>query len=609
MALEQIYCDGNQLTTLDLSKNTALDDIYCDDNQLTSIDVTGCIDLRSFSCCRNKLTSIDISTNTAMKQFQCVTNQISSLDVSQNTQLEELFCYDNQLTSLDVSRNLALKDLECRYNQITSLDVSKNTALEYFGCQGNQITTLDLKNNTALKTLHLFKNQLTSVILPDNSRLTSITCALNQLKGASMDALVNALPVVQDGTIAIIMLDDEEEGNVCTKQQVAVATGKGWRVVDYYYGKDYAGSEEIIKIDTDDNNDRQDFFSADCKPISDAEVEISKVDSSEGDVQIPLKITIKGQEVAVTSIAEGAFADNTALTSVTIPSSVTNIGDGAFSGCENLEYLDLSAANISNMTSSAISGLSEKTVVVLPEAMSATNAQTLSQASTNVVYKEDGDYKSANVKLTDGEKFNAPASVSSITVAAVTYPRSFSSGDVVYSICLPYSQLIPTGMKAYELVEFSGSNLVFKEVTNNMEATKPYLLKASSSVSDLNASNVVMNISGSTIDKDDVESYSFCGSLERISNAEASGCLILQSDKMWHPVGAKEIPANRAYLKKKANAARITGTVFVDSDGTTSIKTIDRDGTENYYDLQGHRISKPTKAGIYVKDGRKTIVK
>ena len=42
-----------------------------------------------------------------------------------------------------------------------------------------------------------------------------------------------------------------------------------------------------------------------------------------------------------TSIAAGAFADNTSLTSVSIPHSVTSIGLGAFSGTESLETLEI----------------------------------------------------------------------------------------------------------------------------------------------------------------------------------------------------------------------------------------------------------------------------
>ena len=118
--------------------------------------------------------------------------------------------------------------------------------------------------------------------------------------------------------------------------------------------------------------------------------------------------------------------------------------------------------------------------------------------------------------------------------------------------------------------------------------------------------NVTMQIDDGMTDSN-VTGYDFCGSLKRIPNSEASGCLILQSDKKWHPVGTMGIAANRAYLKQKSNAARITGTVFVDD--ATGIKTIDADGTETYYDLQGRRIGKPQKGGIYVKNGKKVAVK
>ncbi len=177
---------------------------------------------------------------------------------------------------------------------------------------------------------------------------------------------------------------------------------------------------------------------------------------------------------------------------------------------------------------------------------------------------------------------------------------------MVYSICLPYDQPIGEGLKAYELEEYnSEGQLVFKQASS-IEATKPYLIKSSGSVSGLNASNVTMQIADGTTDSN-VTGYDFCGTLKPILNSEASGCLILQSDKQWHPVGSKNIPANRAYLKAKANAARITGTVFLDD--ATAIKTIDADGTETYYDLQGRRISKPQKGGIYVKNGKKVAVK
>jgi len=81
--------------------------------------------------------------------LECDSNQLTSLDVSNNSALNTLTCSSNQLTSLDVSNNTALTILSCDSNQLTSLNVN-NTALKFLHCDGNQLTSLDVSNNTAL---------------------------------------------------------------------------------------------------------------------------------------------------------------------------------------------------------------------------------------------------------------------------------------------------------------------------------------------------------------------------------------------------------------------------------------------------------------------------
>ncbi|MBQ7003142.1 MAG: leucine-rich repeat domain-containing protein, partial [Oscillospiraceae bacterium] len=98
---------------------------------------------------------------TALTRLDCYGNQLKSLDVSKNSALTHLYCHSNQLTSLDVSKNTALTDLYCASNQLTSLDVSENTALTNLNCASNQLTSLDVSKNTALNELYCLGNQLT----------------------------------------------------------------------------------------------------------------------------------------------------------------------------------------------------------------------------------------------------------------------------------------------------------------------------------------------------------------------------------------------------------------------------------------------------------------
>ena len=178
-ALTKLSCTNNQLTSLDLSKNTALEELDCGDNQLTSLDVSANTALKQLYCMNNPLTALDVSKNTALTDLNCINTQRTSLDVSANTALTSLLCGENQLTSLDVSKNTALTSLRCAKNQLASLDVSKNTALEDLDFRWNQLTSLDVSKNAALKDLDCRWNQLTSLDLSANPELSFSHCSPN----------------------------------------------------------------------------------------------------------------------------------------------------------------------------------------------------------------------------------------------------------------------------------------------------------------------------------------------------------------------------------------------------------------------------------------------
>ena len=127
--LKILYCNDNQLSSLDVGQNTQLEVLDCSQNNLSSLDVGRNIQLEVLDCSQNNLSSLDVSQNAKLKVLSCGTNQLSSLDVSQNPELERLYCSENNLTSLDLSQNHDVSFLNAKNNHLTSLNV-ENTSID-----------------------------------------------------------------------------------------------------------------------------------------------------------------------------------------------------------------------------------------------------------------------------------------------------------------------------------------------------------------------------------------------------------------------------------------------------------------------------------------------
>jgi len=162
--LQDLQCNDNQLTSLDVSGLTNLKTLDCQNNQLTSLNVSGLTNLWELVCRNNQLTSLDVSGLTNLAHLSCSNNQLTSLDVSGLANLQTLLCQNNQLTSLEVSGLNFLGFLNCSYNQLTSLDVSL-TRLDHLNCRNNQLTSLNVSGLNFLGFFDCRYNQLTSLDL------------------------------------------------------------------------------------------------------------------------------------------------------------------------------------------------------------------------------------------------------------------------------------------------------------------------------------------------------------------------------------------------------------------------------------------------------------
>ena len=180
-SLTQLMCYGNQITALDVSKNTTLDTLQCSDNRITALDVSKNTNLSFLDCSNNRLESLDVSMNTKLYSLYCSNNQITEIDISKITNLQHFNCSNNQISELDLGGNSYLYSLSCELNQISELDLSGNTNLREIHCGGNYIYALDVTKNTNLTSLYCYNNQMSSLSLSGLKNLENVYCQNNRI--------------------------------------------------------------------------------------------------------------------------------------------------------------------------------------------------------------------------------------------------------------------------------------------------------------------------------------------------------------------------------------------------------------------------------------------
>jgi hypothetical protein len=205
IALVSLECNDNQLTTLDLSNNTALSYLECWGNQLTSLDLTQNLMLDYLYCMDNQLTSIDLTANTALIVLRLDYNQLTSLDLTNNINLEYLDFYESQLTTIDLSQNTNLVELRCGFNQLTNLDLSQNTNLEILICPNNLLTSIDLTQCINLELLVSPENQLTSLDLTNNINLKDLHTEDNYLTDIDLSNNPNLINLRIDNNLLYLL--------------------------------------------------------------------------------------------------------------------------------------------------------------------------------------------------------------------------------------------------------------------------------------------------------------------------------------------------------------------------------------------------------------------
>ena len=179
-----------------------------------------------------------------------------------------------------------------------------------------------------------------------------------------------------------------------------------------------------------------------------------------GEVVVPEYVTYKDRQFSVNAI-EGAFSNNTELTSVIIPSSVkflgkssfegcsslksisgldnvTEIGESCFSGCEALVSIELSSA-LKNIRRKAFMGCGALNNVIVPESVDSIGAETFQDCSSlssiklpeTIVFLSNGLFKNCNSLV----KVDIPSSIS------IVEDEVFSGCKSLESLIIPSNVL------------------------------------------------------------------------------------------------------------------------------------------------------------------------
>ena len=314
----------------------------------------------------------------------------------------------------------------------------------------------------------------------------------------------------------------------------------------------------------------------------------------------------------VDSLAEGQLGNMQALQRVKLPSTLKSVGVQTFSGTPALAYVDMSSCT-------SLEKIDRDDIGVVPGALIYLPASNESGSGVNMVWTNgDGGATCTEYVLDDSRDYLVPIAFEAATAKS---NRKILKSDYPYTVCLPFALQAPSSIRIYKLSGRSTNELIFTQTFSAIEAFEPCLIIADADGAELTSGgSVTIPVSdGSAYGKqNDAPGYSMRGTLKQIDNSRAAelGAYTLQQDGKWHPVmadseahRAASIVPFRAYLLQNRGAQ--TRSIGMSLEGTTGIeqlRTIDSDGTERIYDLNGRRLSAPTK-GINIINGKKVIIK
>lgn len=160
-SLEYLNCEGNLISSIDLSNNNNLTYLNLSKTYIDTLDLTNNTHLEDLVFDNgNQFTSLDVSNCLVLESIHCTYNNLNSIDVSNLPSLRFLYCQDGYISNINVSNCPILSAINCSGNSLNSIDLSDNVNLSHFDGNRNNFESLDFSNNTFLRSVRVDFNQL-----------------------------------------------------------------------------------------------------------------------------------------------------------------------------------------------------------------------------------------------------------------------------------------------------------------------------------------------------------------------------------------------------------------------------------------------------------------
>lgn len=226
----------------------------------------------------------------------------------------------------------------------------------------------------------------------------------------------------------------------------------------------------------------------------------------------------------------------------------------------------------------------------------------------------------SNPALTLSESTDNATNISTANgkVYDVTLTRTLQVGGW-NTFCAPFSTATPSGWTVKELTS-SAFNSATGELTltfgaaSSIEAGKPYLVKVDASVVNPTFDGVTISNTTTTTKTTAVDFVPVVNPTN-LTGGDKTVLFITGGNKLTYPSGDGNINGFRAYFQLKGEARAQAPRAFrmsFDDDATGIVTVLSDEPTtgSGTYTIDGRRIEgEPTQKGVYIVNGKKTIIK